>query len=91
MTYTSQDHDCHSRAHAAAEGAVGPDTELRCPTCRALLVNERGVSEAVTGVPSRIWQCEHQHWWMQSVALGWMRIDPGEVTGARATTTGEDT
>jgi len=53
--------------------------ERRGPTCGALLVGERRVSNAATGTTILVWQCEQQHVWLQSMVHGWMPIDPGAI------------
>jgi hypothetical protein len=61
------------------------DPDRRCPTCGALLVNERRVSDA-TGTAIPVWQCEKPCRWLQSMVHGWVPIDPGAIVEEEPTT-----
>ena len=73
-----------------AEGEAMTGSERRCPTCGALLVDEVRVNDAHTGTAVPVWQCEQQHWWLQSRMHGLIPIDPGATPREEATTTVED-
>ena len=60
------------------------------PHCGAQLIPEHSVRDAEAGESLWIGQCENQHWWLQSQALGCISIDPGVMAVNRATTTTED-
>ena len=72
------------------EGEGMTDPERLCPTCGALLVEERSVRDAASDAPVLVWRCEKQHWWLQSLVHGWIPIDPGIIAAEEATTTLED-
>jgi hypothetical protein len=62
------------------------ELEPRCPSCGALLVNERRVSDAAIGTAIPVWLCEQQ-WWLPSMVHGWVPIDPGASGEDEPTTT----
>jgi hypothetical protein len=62
------------------------EAERRNPTCGALLVDERRMSDAATGRATPVWQCEKQHGWLQSMMHGWVPIDPGAKVEEEPTT-----
>ena len=66
------------------------DPEHRCPTCGARLVDELRMREAASDTPALVWQCEQQHWWLQSIVHGLTPIDPVAMPGTKATPTTED-
>ena len=68
------------------EGEAMTDPEQRCPTCGARLVDELRMSEAARNAPVLVWQCEQQHWWLQSMVHGLIPIDPGARAREKATT-----
>jgi hypothetical protein len=71
-------------------GEAMTEPERRCPTCGALLVDERRVNDAATGMAIPGWQCEQQHWWLHSPVHGWMPIDPTDMPVEEPTTTRDD-
>ena len=77
-------------AHASDEerdGAAMTDPERRCPTCGDPLVDELRMREPASDVPVLLWQCEQQHWCLQSAVHGLTGIDPEAIPGKQATTT----
>jgi hypothetical protein len=65
-------------------------SDVICPRCGARLIPEQSVRDTEAGESLWIGQCENQHWWLQSAALGCIPIDPGGMAVNRATTTTED-
>ena len=65
-------------------------TDAVCQLCGARLILEQSLRDAEAGESLWIGQCENQHWWLQSQALGCISIDPGVMAVNRATTTTED-
>jgi hypothetical protein len=63
------------------------DPERRCPTCGAPLVDELRMRDPASDVPVLLWQCEQQHWWLQSIVHGLTPIDPATMPGKQAMTT----
>jgi hypothetical protein len=61
-----------------------------CPICGALLRNEDQEGGDASAGRVRLWHCEHGHWWMQSLGLGWVAFDPEAIAASAATATGEE-
>ena len=72
------------------QGEIMTEADRRCPTCDALLVDERRARDVASDAAIPVWQCEQQHWWMESMVLGWMPIDPGAMAAEVTMTTVED-
>jgi hypothetical protein len=43
--------------------------------------------DPASDVPVLLWQCEQQHWWLQSIVHGLTPIDPATMPGKQAMTT----
>jgi DNA-directed RNA polymerase subunit RPC12/RpoP len=65
------------------------EPERRCPTCGARLLVELRMSDTTSDAPVLVWQCEQQHWWLQSMVHGLVPIEP-DATAREAATTTED-
>ena len=72
------------------QGEAMTEPERCCPSCNARLVNEVRLSDAATATAIPVWQCEQQHWWLQSMVHGWVPIDPEAMAVEEPTTTAED-